>query len=66
MERAEHAVAGGASASSGSGGLDDGRGLEEMLQVRADLSAVYIGAIRSKVELLDEINSAVASPANTA
>ena len=39
-----------------------------MIRVRSDLSAVYIGAIRSKVELLEEINSATTaspSPAKT-
>ena len=40
--------------------------LETEVRVRSDLSAVYIGAIRSKLELLEEINSLNATPANTA
>ena len=40
--------------------------IEALVGMRHDLSAVYIGAIRSKVELLEEINSVTASPANTA
>ena len=50
-------------------GAEGGADLEAVLQVRSDLSAVYIGAIRSKVELLEEINGVkeeLASPANTA
>lgn len=42
---------------------------DAMLDLRSDLSAVYIGAIRSKVELLEEINGVTARetpPANTA
>ena len=52
------------------GGEPSDADLEAMLKVRSDLSSVYIGAIKSKVELLEEINAqagaVVPSPALTA
>ena len=39
--------------------------IDGLLRVRSDLSAVYIGAIRSKVELLDDICAAKDQPQPT-
>ena len=46
--------------------VPNGSDLEALLRPRSDLSSAYIQAIRSKVELLEELNGARAGPASPA
>ena len=70
LRKKETALEGKMKGGPSSNSIDPGsKEFDQLLRVRNDLSAVYVGAIKSKVELLEEIHAAAAvapSPANTA